>query len=132
MTYAARTAVPIAQTRADIEAALRKHGAEAFGFSQDGASAIIAFRLKGLSYRFSMTVDTDPRKARSKWRALLLVVRARLESVAAGIETFEEAFLANTVTQGGETVWERAKPELIEAWRLGTAPRALSLAGPTS
>lgn len=34
---------------------------------------------------------------RSKWRALLLSVKAKLVSVAAGVESFEEAFLASLV-----------------------------------
>lgn len=131
MSYAARTKVSVPQTRLDIENALRRHGAEAFGFSQDGERAVIAFRLKGFSYKFAMPVPEAQQAAQAKWRALLLAIRARLEGVAAGLETFEEAFLSKTVMAGGETIWERARPELDEARRLGTSPRALSLTGPS-
>lgn len=130
MTYASTTKVPVTQTRIDIERQLGKHGAEAFGFSQDGDQAIIAFRLKGLSYRFILKCPEDGQALRAKWRALLLVIKARLEGVEVGIETYEEAFLANTVVQGGGTIWERAKAEITEAKRLGKTPRALALTGP--
>lgn len=52
---------------------------------------------------------------KSKARALLLVVKAKLESVESGIETTEQAFLANVVMADGFTVYERiAQPIALE------------------
>lgn len=130
MAYADRTKVAVGQTRADIEDALRRHGAEAFGFSQDGQIAAVAFRLAGYTYRFRLTLPEQEQAARSRWRALLLVIRAKLEGVAAGVETIEEAFLAHAVMQGGETVGEWLKPELANAKKLGRLPQRLALEGP--
>jgi hypothetical protein len=53
----------------------------------------------------------DPKTVGEQWRrqrgrALLLVVKAKLESVESGIETVEQAFLANVVTTSGMTVFE--------------------------
>jgi hypothetical protein len=130
MAYAETTRVPIVQTRHEIEKLLTKHGAEGFGYMQEGSRAIVAFRMKRLSYRFILAVPDGDQAARSKWRALLLVIKARLEGVAASIETIEEAFLANTVMQGGETIWERARPEIITALKDGRMPERLALEGP--
>lgn len=41
---------------------------------------------------------------RAKWRALLLIVKAKLEAVAQGISTVEREFLADVVTINGQTV----------------------------
>lgn len=44
---------------------------------------------------------------RRRWRCLLLAIKSKLESVASGIETIEQAFLAQIVTSDGRTVHER-------------------------
>jgi hypothetical protein len=46
---------------------------------------------------------------REKWRALLLCIRAKLESVESGVETFEQAFFAHMLLPSGETVSEWAE-----------------------
>jgi hypothetical protein len=46
---------------------------------------------------------------RRRWRCLLLVLKAKLESIESGIETFDEAFLANIVTDGNLTIYEAIK-----------------------
>lgn len=128
MTYAAKTQTPIAKTRAEIETLLGKHGAAAFGSSQDGETATLAFRMGGYSYRFRMKVPDNDQKARSIWRALLLVIKARLEGVTAGVETVEEAFMANTVMEGGATVSEWLRPEFEQACLDGRMPKQLRIA----
>ena len=52
---------------------------------------------------------------RQRGRALLLVIKAKLESVESGIETLEQAFLAHVVMADGKTVHERiAEPIALE------------------
>ena len=41
---------------------------------------------------------------RASWRALLLLIRAKLESVQAGITTIEEQFMSDVLLPSGETV----------------------------
>ncbi len=48
---------------------------------------------------------------RRRWRCLLLAMKAKLEVVETGIETFEQAFLANIVTADNMTVYERLTME---------------------
>ena len=40
---------------------------------------------------------------RQRWRALLLIIRAKLEAAEAGISTLETEFLANIVLPDGRT-----------------------------
>lgn len=61
---------------------------------------------------------------RQKWRALNLVVKAKLEAVSSGIATFEDEFLAYTMLPGGTTVSDWLTPQLDEVYERGLpAPR---------
>ena len=46
---------------------------------------------------------------RERWRALVLCLKGKLESIESGIETFEQAFLAHTFLPSGETFGEWAE-----------------------
>ena len=46
------------------------------------------------------------------WRALLLCIKGKLESVESGISSFENEFLAHTVAPDNRTVGEILKPQL--------------------
>ena len=59
------------------------------------------------------------RAERQRWRALLLVLKAKLESVESNIETFENAFLAQIVMPGDQTVADLVGPHIIDAAVLG-------------
>ena len=43
---------------------------------------------------------------------MLLVIKAKFESVESGVEAFEQAFLANVVTSSRLTVYERIAEDL--------------------
>ena len=51
-------------------------------------------------------------EVRRRWRALLLVIKAKLESVESGIETFEEAFASQIVLANGQTVGAVARASI--------------------
>jgi hypothetical protein len=61
---------------------------------------------------------------RRRWRALVLVVKAKLEAVATGITTFEKEFLADVVV-GGSTVGQEFGGELCRLVRDGKVPKLL-------
>ncbi len=67
-------------------------------------------------------------KNRQRARALMLVIKAKLESVESGVETFEEAFLANVMGADGRTVYEAIQPAIATQYRERSA--ALLLGGP--
>lgn len=69
---------------------------------------------------------------RSRWRGLVLGIKAKLEMVEAGITTFEEEFFAHLIDpQTGQTMSKKQLPELIEAYAGKNAPLYLPPAGGT-
>ena len=56
------------------------------------------------------------RPCRKRWRALLLIIRAKLEAVESGITTLESEFLANIVLPDGGTVGQWLAPQIDAAY----------------
>lgn len=115
-TYAKGTKVPVGRSRDEIEGVLRKVGADAIGFMKDAATAQIAFRIAGRHYVMSLPVDVDHAQGeRERWRQLLLLVKAKMAAIAAGITTPETEFLAHAMLPTGETLGDhlRAHPDQL-------------------
>jgi hypothetical protein len=117
MAYAEKTKVPIERTKAEIEATLTRYGADRFAYFSEPARATIVFEAHERRLRFDVPLEEGKsekaeRLRRQRWRALLLCVKAKLESVASHIETFEEAFLAHVVMPDGRTVYEHTAPRI--------------------
>lgn len=132
--YAATTEVPVEKSKRVIEELLKQHGADAYHTGWDAERDIIEFGWKGKQIRFvlprpdrkdfvtdrhgwartpkQITVSID-QADRQRWRALYLVVRAKLEAVEAGISIFEEEFMAFIVLPGtNRTVGEVLVPRI--------------------
>jgi L-rhamnose mutarotase len=111
MPFAEYTKVSVQQTQNDIEKLVTKAGATHFASFKEPESAMIAFRLKERNIRFKIALPKkmNDQEVRSRWRAMLLVIKAKLESVEANIETLEEAFLSQVVMPGGDTVYEHIR-----------------------
>ena len=112
MAYAERTSVTVPKSKTDIEKVVKKYGAESWALMEQGATVKVAFRIQGRNILFAMNVPDGVQKERTIWRALLLTIKAKLESASSGIETFEEAFLANIVMPDGQTVAEHTRPAI--------------------
>lgn len=69
--------------------------------------------------------------ARTAWRRLLLVVKAKLELIADGGSTFEREFLADILLADGRTVHQFLAEQLDETYRTGTMPKLLPGMGDT-
>lgn len=148
--YAEGTSVAADRTRAELEKLLRSRGADAFMYASDEqlGEQLVAFRMSGRHVRIGVPMPDrgDPlftqtptgkrrsdvqaeeaydAEVRRRWRALLLVVKAKLTAVADGISTLEREFLADIVTQDGRTVAEVVAPALA----VGTGPLALTGGG---
>lgn len=122
MPYAARTSVPEAKTRSEIEQMLHKAKATSVGVFTSTDSAAIAFEMRDRRIIFKLAMPKgDDRKAaqvrRRKWRALHLSIKAKLTSVEDGIESFEDAFLAHVVMPDGTTVSESVRPRIASAYK---------------
>lgn len=127
--YASKTQVPVTRSRAEIERTLTRYGADAFGYGWDGERQVVSFRAQGRYIRFAMATSDTPQEERQRWRALLLVVKAKLEAVESGITTFEEEFLAHIVLPDNRTVGEWLEPQLEAAYNAGGMPRLLMPGG---
>jgi len=127
MKYAAKTKVPVDRSRSEIEAILKRYGADQFGSAIDNDThrAMVQFRCVGRIVRFEMTLPIGEQALRSQWRALTLAIKAKLESVASRIETFEEAFLAHVVMPNGQTFGNVAIPQIAKAVESGVMPTTL-------
>lgn len=66
---------------------------------------------------------------RQRWRALLLVVKAKLEAIETGIATFDGEFMANIVLPGGGTVGDWMTPQIERAYLTGAVPAMLPMLG---
>jgi hypothetical protein len=150
--YAADTTVPADRSRAEIERTLTRYGASAFAYAWEGDRSIVGFKFEGRHIRLTLTMParesfrrvpdkgriggfrnrTDAQletaydqACRQRWRALALVVKAKLEAVESGISTLEREFLADVVLSEGQTVGEWIAPQLEVAYRNGGMPEML-------
>lgn len=148
--YASNTDVSSERSRGEIERTLQRYGADRFGYSSSRTEATLGFTCHGLMVRFVLPMPDQMDKAfimtpggkktrsaaqanaaweqacRQKWRALSLVVKAKLEAVESGITTFEDEFLAHIVLPGGQTVGQQALPRVREAYASGRTPPLLT------
>lgn len=153
--YAERTNVAVGATRNEIERLLDKHGAKALvsGWDRDQQMASVMFDLADRRIRFTLSLpdpadrqftrtptgrprttaaaETEHDQAiRQRWRALLLVIKAKLEAITAGIATVDEEFLAYIVIPGTtSTVSERVGPELARSYEVTGYTPMLALPG---
>lgn len=147
--YAEQTQVSSEKSRAEIERTLARYGATGFFYGWDGPNAVLGFQAHARRVMFLLPmpdrddpsfVFTAGRKlkrtqtqidaayeqaVRQKWRALALVIKAKLEAVAAGITEFEDEFLAHIVLPGGRTVGAWLRPQLEVAYTTGKMPPML-------
>ena len=140
--YAATTDVASDRSRAEIERTLRRYGATAFAYGWEGNMAQIGFKLAARQIKFRLPLpDPESREfkltptgrarsaasaeeaseqaVRQRWRALALVIKAKLEAVDAGISVIEDEFLSNIVMPDGRTVAETIKPGIAIAYKGG-------------
>ena len=125
-SYASRTRVPIEKTRSEIERVVKRYGATGFGSSWHGANVRIEFICRDRHIRFVLQEPTQEQAKRQKWRAVLLLVKAKLEAVDARIATFEEAFLSDIVMPDGRTVWESTREPIKLAYQTSKPVNLLS------
>ena len=121
MAYANRTDVPVERTRTEIEATLKRYGADRFAYFSETGRAVVVFEAHKRRIRFDLPVPEgeavkDQQTRRSRWRALLLCIKAKLEAVESKIETFEEAFLAHVVLPDGMTVGHHTQKTIEQAY----------------
>lgn len=149
--YASKTSVSSDRSIAEIESTLRRYGAQKFMYGRDGQRVLVAFEMHDRRLRFMLPIPAEAefsdtptgrrrriraiivaqyeQAVRARYRALLLSIKAKLESVESGIEEFEDAFLAQIVLPDGSTVGERLKPQIEATYQTGNMPPLLPAPG---
>ena len=125
--YGARTEVAAERTRGEIEALLRANKGERILTMDEPLELIVGFVMAGRWYKIEVEVDgaLADQGRRAKWRALLLVIKAKLEAVAQKISTVEREFLAAAVMADGRTVGDWIEPQMALAYDKGEMPKLL-------
>lgn len=145
--FASETKVPVAKSKQEIEAIVTRYGAHQVMIGSSPSQAMAAFTMEGRQVRMIIALpDRDSREfthhsqgarteesakrqweqaCRQRWRALALVIKAKLEAVASGISVFEDEFLANIVMPNGRTIGDEVRPKITEAYESGNMPPLL-------
>jgi hypothetical protein len=149
--YASQTEVTVDRSRSEIERTLARYGADQFIYGWNAKGATVGFRMCGRMIRFNLVLPPKDNEAftrtpggrrersseaalvvweqacRQRWRALALVIKAKLEAVESGITTFEDEFLGATLLPDGKTVAESIGGQITDAYRSGNVPKLLPM-----
>lgn len=147
MSYAQSTHVPVERSRAEIEKILKRHGASQFLSGWNDRHATVSFVANNKIVRFKLPFPDpeaksithrktrsgfSPRKEQAKkqifeqeirrrWRALSLVIKAKLEAIESEVSTFETEFMPHFVMPDDKTIAEHVLPRLEAIYRDGKA-----------
>ena len=146
--YAKGTHVPADRSKIEIERILTRYGVDQFMYGWEDSRAMIGLRYSGKLVRFILPLP-DPssdeftltpgggrrdengaekayqQAVRQRWRALALIVKAKLEATETGITSFEQEFLAHIVLPDNRTVGEYLLTQIEDAYACGKMPRML-------
>ena len=124
--YAAGTTVPVQNSRGEITGILTKHGVLNMGWMTGVEGDQLLFELRGRQYRFGIVkptinemkkqdpnaysnVDWDKRVEREwmrRWRAHVLLIKAKLEFADDDTSSIEREFLPYALLADGRTLEE--------------------------
>lgn len=141
MRYAQHTTVSSERSKAEIERLLTRYGATSFAAGWQNDQAVIQFHMQERRIKFILPLPSKTdrqfthskrgarkdeevyklweKSTRQRWRALALVVKAKLEAVETHIASFEDEFMAHIVMPDGRTVSEHALPMIAAAYKSG-------------
>jgi hypothetical protein len=155
MAYAESTSVPVEKSRGDIEKLLSQHKCQKFmtGVDHEAHRATVQFQAHNRIIKFEIALPDpgDPKwkkvkgrymqrnaagivavvaqEERTRWRALLLVIKAKLEAVESGITTWEDEFLAHVLLPNDQTVAQYIGPAVDQIYATGRMPDRMITSG---
>lgn len=145
MSYAVNTSVPIERSQNEIKKILQKYGATGFVYGENGPTAVVGFEMAGRRIKFILPMPVHMKErnkknillsrvqvdqlARSRWRCLVLAIKAKLECVESGITTLEQEFMAHIVLPNGSTVGQVMTPQIESSYKSGNMPPLLGYSG---
>lgn len=129
--YAARSDVPVDRSQTEIRKILTELGADRFAFYSQPSGDQIVFEIRDCYYRIAgPPLATEPKTkaqseqaARSAWRALVLLVKAKKVAIDQGYTTVEREFMADTVMPDGTTLIEHREALVDFNYKQGGLPR---------
>ena len=148
-TYAATTEVSSDNTQAEIKRTLLRYGATKFLYGEDESTALIGFVMHERHVKFLLplpdrdghefthtpvrktrrTVDATEQAyeqaVRQRWRALNLVIKAKLEAVESGIVGFVEEFGPFMVLPDGSRMIDHMEDAIDVSYETGEVPPLL-------
>ena len=118
----------------EVERIMTRFGATKFASGWDQKGATVLFEFQERRVRFVLPLPSRDEKnydqtCRSRWRSLVLCIKAKLEAIESGISDFESEFLSFIVLPGGDTVGEAVGPLLVKAYQTGIMPPLMLGAG---
>lgn len=148
-TYAAQTDVSTDRSIAEIRRTLQRWNADQFVWAEAADKAMVEFWMHNRRVRLVMPMpDRNSRQfthtpergrprsqaqreqayeqaVRQRWRALNLVIKAKLEAVETGIAAFETEFLGHIVLPNGQTVGDAVAADIEFAYSNNQVPELL-------
>lgn len=140
MTYAKGTTVTVDRSQQEITQVLNRYGVETYAFGAEPGRASVAFTVNEVPIRIGIPLPPRPttdkvrnaetgrmvqtmpkweQDVRESWRALVLLLKAGLESVEREIATIDQVFMAFLVAPDGRTMGEIVLPAYHKALHSG-------------
>jgi hypothetical protein len=142
MSYAEKTHVPVDRSQAEIKKILSKYDATGFAYGESGQQSIVMFEMARRRIKFVLPMPQKPsvgatqqsiktyeQLCRTRWRALVLAIKSKLECVESGLTTLEAEFMAHIVLPNGRTVGEAMLPQIAQSYDNGKMPPLLGFSG---
>lgn len=120
--YASGTTVSVERSIGELRTIMTRYGVKEIGILTTATAVDVLFTLKGRNIKISIALprreetqrdaagrpmrfskERYEKAVRQRWRALLLLVKARLEAIELGIETVEQAFMPYLLLPDGKT-----------------------------
>lgn len=148
MSYAESTRVPVERSQGEIRKILGKYNATGFAYAESLGKSMIMFEMAGRRIQIILPMPVRgvtknhkgyvldqksiDQMSRSRWRALVLVIKAKMECVESGITTLEQEFLAHIMLPNGQTVGTVMLPQIARSYQHGKMPPLLGYEGDAS
>lgn len=118
--YAARTDVPVSRSIEEVKECLKRYGVQEVAVLESPSAKCIAWRLGGTPYRINVATPEPGQKQaqqeRQRWRAVVLVVKAILETAPQAGMDAHALLLPYMVLPNGQTVAESAPQIQASGW----------------
>lgn len=147
--YAEDTEVQVSTSQAEVQRLVIRAGADQCAVVWDQTQgAAVRFRLGGRYAQLHVPPPTGKKLAelqlrhsrwtvqeisdqeqRRCWRALLLLIKAKLEAIDSGITTAEREFMPDLVLADGRRLEQWAAPALADMYETGNLPALPAIGG---